>query len=48
MHGKVLKEVRNAMYLGVHMSHDLKWNYHIGKITSKANRTLGLLGVTFG
>ena len=41
LHGKVLKEVRNAKYLGVYMSQDLKWNHHIGKVTSKAHRTLG-------
>ena len=44
LHGKVLKEVRNAKYLGVYMSQDLKsWNHHIGKVTRKANRTLGFL-----
>ena len=43
LHGKVLKEVRNAKYLGVYMSQDLKWNHHIGKVTSKANCTLGFV-----
>ena len=43
LHGKVLKEVRKAKYLGVHMPNDLNWNHHIGKVTSKANRTLGFV-----
>ena len=43
LHGKVIKEVNTAKYLGVHISGDLKWNHHIGKITSKANRTLGFV-----
>ena len=43
LHGQVIKEVNTAKYLGVHISGDLKWNHHIGKITSKANRTLGFV-----
>ena len=30
-------------YLGVHIHHTLKWNFHIEKITKKANRCLGML-----
>ena len=41
LHGKVLKEVKNTNYLGVHLSSDLKWNCHIDKITSRVNRALG-------
>ena len=43
IHGKVLKEVKNTKYLGVHPSSDLKWNCHIDKITSRANRALGFV-----
>ena len=43
IHGKVLKEVKNTKYLGVHLSSDLKWNCHIDKITSRANRALGFV-----
>ena len=43
LHGKVLKELKNTKYLGVHLSIDLKWNYHIDKITSRANSALGFV-----
>ena len=43
LHGKVLKEVKNTKYLRVHLSSDLKWNCHIDKITSRANRALGFV-----
>ena len=43
IHGKVLKEVKNTKYLGVHLSSDLKWNCHIDQITSRANRALGFV-----
>ena len=43
LRGKVLKEVRTVNYLGVHMSYDLNWNHLIGKVTCKANRTLGFV-----
>ena len=43
LHGKVLKEVKNTKYLGVHLSSDLKWNCHIDKITSRGNRALGFV-----
>ena len=43
LHGKVLKEVKNSKYLGVHLSSDLKWNCHIDKITSRANCALGFV-----
>jgi len=32
-----------AKYLGVQISHDLRWDKHIDYITSKANSTLGFL-----
>ena len=43
LHGKILRSVKSAKYLGVELSHDLKWNAQIGKATAKANRTLGFL-----
>ena len=30
-------------YLGVTITHDLRWNTHISNICTKANRTLGFL-----
>ena len=43
LHGKVLRSVTSARYLGVQLSHDLKWNSHISNVTAKADRTLGFL-----
>ena len=42
-HGHTLSSVPQIKYLGVHISHDLKWNAHINSISSKANQTLGFL-----
>ena len=43
LHGKILRSVKSAKYLGVELSHNLKWNAQIGKATAKANCTLGFL-----
>ena len=43
LHGHTLSSVPQIKYLGVHISHDLKWNAHINSISSKANQTLGFL-----
>ena len=43
LHGKVLRSVKSARYLGVQLSHDLKWNAQITKATAKANLILGFL-----
>ena len=43
LHGKTLKSVDNAKYLGITISSDLRWNKHVVNITNKANRTLGFL-----
>ena len=37
----VLKEAKSHSYLGVNISHDLKWVEHINSSISKANRVLG-------
>ncbi|XP_071172211.1 uncharacterized protein [Mytilus edulis] len=36
-HGKTLEVVKNAKYLGLNISHNLSWNYHIGTVTKKEN-----------
>lgn len=41
--GQTLERVDQHEYLGVTISHDLRWDDHCNKITQKASRTLGLL-----
>ena len=41
--GTVLENVDNIKYLSVTISKDLKWNTHVSKVCTKANRTLGFL-----
>jgi hypothetical protein len=43
LHGQILSPVKDAKYLGVDICHDLSWNTHISRITTNANKTLGLL-----
>ena len=43
LHGKSLKTVDHAKYLGVTFSKDLSWNTHVDNIVSKANKRLGFL-----
>ena len=37
----ILKEVTNNPYLGLNISHDLKWSHHINSVCKKASSTLG-------
>ena len=39
IHGKRLKLVEKAKYLGVTLSKNLSWKYHVNNITAKANST---------
>ena len=39
----VLENVDSIKYLGVTITHDLRWNTNISNICTKANRTLGFL-----
>ena len=48
IHGKVLRTVESAKYLGVTLSKNLNWKPHIINITKKANSTLGLLRRNLG
>ena len=43
LQGTVLENVESIKYLGVTITNDLKWNTHISKVCTKANRTLGFL-----
>ena len=44
LHGKVLETVDTTKYLGINLSHDLRWNDHVNAITTKAwNKTLDFL-----
>ena len=38
-----LEEVQSHLYLGVIISHDLKWGEHVNTIVNKANRVLGVV-----
>ena len=41
--GTVLKNVDFIKYLGVTITHDMRWNTHISNMCTKANRTLSFL-----
>ena len=48
MEGQVLESVNNNPYLGVELSSTLSWDTHIGKILTKANRSLGFIRRNLG
>lgn len=41
--GDILKVVKTAKYLGVHISNDLEWSSHVSATAKKANGTLAFL-----
>ena len=41
--GSILKQVSDHPYLGVHLSHDMRWNKHIDIITTKATNQLNFI-----
>ena len=43
LEGTVLENVDSIKYLGVTITHDLRWNTHISNMCTKTNRTLGFL-----
>ena len=43
LEGTILENMDSIKYLGVTITHDLRWNTHISNICTKANRTLGFL-----
>ena len=40
--GKALEAVDHTTYLGIHLSHDLRWNEHVNRVTANKNKTQGL------
>ena len=47
LHGNPIQTVASFRYLGITISHDLKWQLHITSVVAKANRTLGFLRRNF-
>ena len=43
LHGQQLKHVKETKYLGLTITHDLRWNKHVEKTVSKANNSLNFL-----
>ena len=43
MNGEKVEGIRDTQYLGITLNSKLKWDTHISKISSAANRMLGLL-----
>ena len=43
LEGTDLENVESIKYLGVTTTSDLRWNTHVSKVCTKANRTLGFL-----
>ena len=41
--GVALDSVKEIKYLGVTISHDLRWSKHIADVVSRSNKVLGLL-----
>ena len=43
LHGHKLEHVQTAKYMGVTISHDMRWNTHVDNIVKKGNQALGFL-----
>ena len=41
--GELLKDTDSTSYLGVELSADMKWNYHVKKVTANGNTMLGIV-----
>jgi hypothetical protein len=47
MESKILSTTEVEKDLGVYVSKDLKWDYHINYMVNKANRVLGMIKHSF-
>ena len=45
LEGTVFENMNSVKYLGVTVTHDLRWNTYISNMCIKANRTLGFLRI---
>ena len=43
LYNQSLEAVQQHPYLGILLSHDLRWNQHVDKIVKKANSSLGFV-----
>jgi len=43
LRGHILEHSKAVKYLGVKISHNLRWDKHINTVTAKANSTLGFV-----
>ena len=41
--GELLKDTDSTSYFGVELSADMKWNYHVKKVTANGNTMLGIV-----
>lgn len=43
LNNQILQETESHQYLGVHISHNMRWNNHVNVIAAKGNRNLGFV-----
>ena len=48
IHNQIIEKTNQAKYLGIHLSNNLSFNYHIDSVCKKAHHTLSFLQRNFG